>query len=107
MDHAQHDFVGDEFARIHGRLGALAEFCAVTYGRAQQVARGDLRNAVFRLEALGLGALAGARRAEKYDTHFDACVVWKWSGPGDFPGTRGETLTAASPAVNGGAPGHR
>src|SRR3954451_1446259 len=64
-DHADDDLVGDQVAAVHVLLGLLAEVRAVLDGLAQHVARGDVGEREVLLEALGLGALARAGRAEQ------------------------------------------
>jgi len=69
LHHADDDVVGDEAASIHDGLGLHAKLGAGLDLRTQHVAGGDLRNAVFFLDVIGLGAFAGARAAQQNQTH--------------------------------------
>jgi len=64
-DHADYHLVGDEIAGVHVALGALSELGAFGDLGAKDVARGDVRQAEVVSQAVGLGALAGTRRAEQ------------------------------------------
>src|SRR3954453_14215785 len=65
QDHADDEPVGDEVARVHVLLGLPAELGALGDGGAQDVAGGEVREAEVVREALGLGALAGARGSDQ------------------------------------------
>ena len=58
-DDAQHQFVRGQFPAFHLFGGQLAQF-----GAPADFAADHLEDAVFFLEFLGLGTLAGPRRAE-------------------------------------------
>ena len=60
-------------ARVHRALGGEAQRRATRDGRAQQVARGNLRNAEALHQALGLRAFAGARGSQENDAHETRC----------------------------------
>ncbi len=68
-DHAEHDVVFDQQASIHGLLCLQPERSSVGDGGAQQIAGGDLRNAVPLDQTLRLSALTGAGRAQQDDAH--------------------------------------
>ena len=57
-DHADHHLVGDEVSAVHELLGALAEVGARRDRRAEEIARGDVLEAVLLDDELALGALA-------------------------------------------------
>ena len=63
------DLVGDELAALHDRLGALADLGPGLDRRAQHVAGGELRYAVFLDQPLCLGPLARPRRPEQDQPH--------------------------------------
>src|SRR5262249_9423047 len=64
-----HDVIRDELSRLHDRLGLFADLGAGRDRSAQHVARGELPRPVAVLDALGLGALSGTRRTQKYEIH--------------------------------------
>src|SRR3954453_4229563 len=64
-DHADDDLVGDEVAAVHVLLGLLAEVRLLLDRLAQHVPRRDVREREVLLEALRLGALSRAGRAEQ------------------------------------------
>ena len=66
---ADHDVVGHKLAARHDVLGLQADRRAGRDRRAQHVAGGELHDAVFRNQFLGLRALAGPRRAEQNNPH--------------------------------------
>ena len=68
-DHAQHQGVLDEPATIHRLPRLAAELGASGDGRPQQISGRDLRNTGPLHQTLGLGALAGAGRAQQNDAH--------------------------------------
>ncbi len=57
-DDAEHDLVGDQLARVHRGLGLLAQLGAGSQRLAEQVARGNLGDAVLFDQLLGLRPLA-------------------------------------------------
>ncbi len=69
MDDAEHDFVADQLAGIHGELGLTAQRAALGYRLAQHVAGRDLRQLEFFFEQFCLGTLAGTGRTQQYDPH--------------------------------------
>ncbi len=71
-DQRRDDLVRDQLARFHHGLGLEANRRPGLDGGAQHVARGKLLEAMTFDQALGLRALAGTRRAEKNDIHFDS-----------------------------------
>ena len=71
-DDAEHGAVVHQVARVHHGLRGAAGFGARRNGLAQEVARGNLRNAMARLHALRLRALARAGRPHQYKPHFPA-----------------------------------
>ncbi|MFO1295029.1 MAG: hypothetical protein U1F25_00070 [Rubrivivax sp.] len=81
-DDAEDDLVDDQLPGVHGRLGPQAVLGTALHGRAQQVPGGDLRNPETLHQPLRLGTLAGARRAQQYDTHPFTVAA---------PGRRGQT----------------
>jgi hypothetical protein len=68
-DHAQHQGVIDEPATLHGLPGLAAELAPSGYCGPQQISARDLRNSGPLHQTLGLGALAGAGRAQQNDAH--------------------------------------
>ena len=64
LDDADHHAVGHQLAGVHVLLGLQAHLGLVLDRRAQDVAGGDVGDAVFGHDAAGLGALAGARAAQ-------------------------------------------
>ncbi len=64
-DHADDHLVGHELAGVHVALGLAPELGALGDLRAQDVAGGDVRQPEVVAQAIGLGALSGARRAEQ------------------------------------------
>ena len=84
-DEAVGDLVRHEAALGDVLVGLLAERGAVAAGGAEEVAGGDVGDAQRVGEALGLGAFAGAGRAEECESH-----AWGVSAP--------EGTEAASPA---------
>jgi hypothetical protein len=64
-DQVDDQLVGDELARVHVALGREAELAALLLGRTEDVAGRDVRQAEVVLQPSGLGALAGAGRAEE------------------------------------------
>ncbi len=68
-DHAEHNVVIDEPARIHGRFRFNAKLSAFANRCTQQISRGDLGDTVTVDKTLRLRALAGAGRAQENDTH--------------------------------------
>ena len=66
---AQHDVVGDQLARIHSRPGLQPQGRTGRQRRPQQIAGGDMRDAVFLRQFLGLGPLAGTGRSEQHNSH--------------------------------------
>ena len=66
-DHVDDQLVRHEVAGVHELLGLLSQLASVADGRAQDVAGGPVGQVEVLLEALALGALAGAGRAEKYE----------------------------------------
>ena len=65
LDDADHHAVGHQLARVHELLGLQAHLGLVLDGRAQDVARRDMGDAVLGHDAAGLGALAGAGGPQK------------------------------------------
>ncbi len=68
-DQGEHQVVGDQLAGVHRRLGPEAQLGAARNRIAQQIAGGNLGHAALLGEPLCLGALAGAGRSEKNDSH--------------------------------------
>jgi hypothetical protein len=66
---SQHDLVGNEVAGVHGGLGAPAVLGPAGQSAAQQIAGGDLGDAIARDETLGLGSFPRTRGPHKHDTH--------------------------------------
>src|SRR6202023_4170444 len=64
-DHLHDDLVGHQLARIHVALCLFSELRALCDLSTQDVAGGDVRQPEVLAQALGLGALAGARRTEQ------------------------------------------
>lgn len=58
LDHAHHDLVAHEPARVHDLLGLLAELGLLGHLGAEHVARGEVADAVFGRDVGGLGAFA-------------------------------------------------
>src|SRR5882762_8950596 len=92
-DHAQHQGVIDQPATVHGFLGLAAELGPPGYGGPQQISARDLRDAGSLHQTLGLGALAGAGRAQQNDAH--VCSVaralpWQPHGCATLPAAPGE-----------------
>ena len=69
LDQADDDVVADQAAGIHDLLGFEAQRRAGLDGGAQHVAGGNLRNAEFLLDEVGLGALAGAGWPQQNQSH--------------------------------------
>ena len=63
-DQSDDEVVGDEVAPVVDRLDAPTELGSGGHGSAEHVARGDLGDSALVGESPGLGALAGAWRAE-------------------------------------------
>jgi hypothetical protein len=68
LDHCVGDAVGDVLAGVHVPLCPAPELGALGHVRAEDVAGRDRRDIEVGAQALGLRALAGARRAEKHET---------------------------------------
>src|SRR5947207_2899581 len=66
-DQLDHQVVRDEVAAVVHVLDAQSELRPSVHLRAQDLAARDVRNAVFRRDALCLGALARTLRAEEQD----------------------------------------
>ena len=64
-DQLDHQVVGDQVAAFDRLLHALTELRARVHLRAQDLAAGDVRNAVLRRDPLRLRAFAGPLRAEE------------------------------------------
>mmetsp|Transcript_5651 Transcript_5651/g.17792 ORF Transcript_5651/g.17792 Transcript_5651/m.17792 type:complete len:224 (-) Transcript_5651:32-703(-) len=69
LDDAKDDVVGDEGARVHGGLGALAVLRLGGDGGAEHVAGGQVAHVVALHHGGALRALAAARRAHHDDLH--------------------------------------
>ena len=69
LDQTDDDVVANQAAGIHDLLGLQAQRGAGLDGGAQHVAGGNLRNAEFFLDEVGLGALAGAGGAQQNQSH--------------------------------------
>jgi hypothetical protein len=69
-DHPHDHLVGDELAGVHVALGLAAELGALGHLCTQHVAGGDVRQPEVFVQAIGLGALAGARRAKQDQVQF-------------------------------------
>jgi hypothetical protein len=63
LDDANDNLIGHEFARLHGLLGLEAHLGAVTHGLTQDIARGQVAQAVLVLDERRLRALTTSRRA--------------------------------------------
>src|ERR687886_1816836 len=66
LDHVVRDLVGHELAGVQVALGQQAQLARLGDVRPEDVARRDGGNTEVRGEPLGLGALAGTRRAEEH-----------------------------------------
>ena len=63
------DLVGNDIARVHVGLRSFPKLgCRADVG-AEQVARGDVRDAEFLGKAGGLRTLTGTRRPDEDDSH--------------------------------------
>jgi hypothetical protein len=71
-DHLDHQLVRNEVAVAHVLLGLLAQVAAVLAVLAQHVARGDVGEVEVLAQPRGLGALAGAGRAEQEEVELRA-----------------------------------
>ncbi len=69
LNQTDDDVVADQGARVHDGLGLQAQRRARFDRRAQHVAGGDLRDAVFLADERGLRALSGAGGAEQDQSH--------------------------------------
>ena len=69
FDQADHDLVGDEFARIHHGGDFLAHLRAGSPCRTQHITSGKLHHATLLHEALRLSSLARARRSKQNNIH--------------------------------------
>ena len=63
-NHAEHRGIVDQLARVHGGLGAQAQFRALGDRLAQQIAGGYLRDPIGLDQQLRLCALAGSGRSQ-------------------------------------------
>ena len=69
LDHRDRQLVGHEPAGGHDLADLLAELGAFRLRGAEHVTGRDVRDPVFRSDALGLRALAGPLRAEDEEIH--------------------------------------
>src|SRR3954468_14211374 len=119
QDHADDDLVRDEIAAVHVLLRLFPEVRALLDGLAQHVAGRDVREGEVLLEALGLGALARAGRAEQDEVELGHLGRGSRTprSPGGEAGPRPGTLStsgsprscasSAAPRVASSCPGRR
>ena len=69
LDEIDDELVRDELAGVHEGLRLLAELRLSLHSRAEEVAGGDVREAILLDELLRLSALACAGSAEQNDVH--------------------------------------
>ncbi|MGX1250830.1 hypothetical protein RKD48_003341 [Streptomyces ambofaciens] len=69
LRHGDRDLVRHEIAGVHVGLRELAQFGLLADVRAEQVARGDVRNVQRLGKAGGLRSLSGTRRPDEDDSH--------------------------------------
>ena len=68
FDHADHDLVGNELARVHVALGLETERRALGGLRAEHVAGRHMRDAIVLGQAHALRSLAGALLPEQHES---------------------------------------
>ena len=82
LDDADHHAVGDQLARVHELLGLQPHLSLVLDRRAQDVARGDVGDAVLGHDAARLRAFARAGRSEQDEVELShaTCLSLSWPG---------------------------
>ena len=68
-DDTDHHLVWDQLTTVHEAAGLTAEASLGEALRPQDLAGGDCRDLIRECQALGLGALSAAGRAEKHQVH--------------------------------------
>ena len=81
LDDADDHAVGDQVAGVHVLLGFQAHGGLVLDRVAQDVAGGDVGDAVLGHDTAGLGALAGSGRAQQDEIELRSCAVPSLSLP--------------------------